>query len=47
MLLNDDYWNKRIYNEDGRLDGIEEGKKIGKIENSIEIVKTMLKDNVR
>ena len=32
--FNDDYWNKQIYHEDGRLDGIEE--------NSIAIAKNLL-----
>lgn len=41
--FNDDYWNKRIYHEDGRLDGIEEGKE----QNSIEIAKNLLNMNMK
>jgi predicted transposase/invertase (TIGR01784 family) len=35
---NDEYWNKRIYREDGRLEGLEQ--------KANEIAKSMLKDNV-
>lgn len=36
--FNDEYWRKQIYQEEGRLDGIEE--------NSIAIAKSMLQDNM-